>query len=212
MTLGVLRIQKGDNQGGEDKISEAVGLFQTAGDREGAFSGRMRLARLAIGTGRFESGERLNEELMEEARRAGDRATELQLLKNRGMLCMYARRSEEALEIFERTIEAHSGTGDLWSVSHTLGCMGNVHFDREDYRPAVDLYERSARLCRKVGNVYSEYYSLYNLALCLVRTGQEDAALARYREVLSLALRLDDRDGAKEIGGYITELEEKAGI
>jgi DNA-binding NtrC family response regulator/tetratricopeptide (TPR) repeat protein len=156
-----------------------------------------RQAEHAARAGDFELAERHAKEAQARALALGDRLAEALALATRGAVALF-RADVAGAESALRDARARLATLDvtdleeLARVDHNVGVVA-LYRDRID--DAVEAFERSLRIKRKLGDRAGVRSCLLNLGLALARQRQYEAAARTLTEAHSLALALQQHAG-----------------
>jgi tetratricopeptide (TPR) repeat protein len=100
---------------------------------------------------------------------------------------------------FTKKLELTKALGESAGRAQALGNIGCVHYSNGNYSQAADCDRESIAVSRSTGDIYSEYFALYNLAKACEKMGQTELALIHYQRDLELARQLGDDPGEKDI-------------
>jgi tetratricopeptide (TPR) repeat protein len=120
----------------------------------------------------------------------GPSLLEATLLNNLGVLLRSQGRSEEALALQQRAVEAKSVLGRYDLAAESMTNMGNIHLSAERYPAALATYDEALELLAASGGEHGAKESLIRLnrALALYAAGRPDEAIEDYGRALALAL------------------------
>lgn len=156
-----------------------------------------RQAEQAARVGNFELAEQHAKEAQERALALGDRLAEALALGTRGAVALF-RADVATAESALRDARARLATLDvadleeLARLDHNVGVVA-LYCDRID--EAVEAFERSLRIKRKLGDRAGVRSCLLNLGLALARQQQYDAAARTLTEAHALAVALHQHAG-----------------
>lgn len=112
------------------------------------------------------------------ARKCGFKKGESLVLLNKGAFLNQTGNNDEARELINQSLEIRKATGDDAGQGYCLRSLGNIEYDRNDYKKALELYLAAAPLFEKakdlkglagdyiwIGNVFNEGQRQYNKAI-----------------------------------------------
>ncbi len=150
---------------------------------------RLQLALLAFERGDVQTAESLYRETL--ARLAALQLVELRgtALNDLAIVLLYTDRSDEALELLQRSLQFTSGDEAPDSLANTYNNIGHAHHNLEQLEEAEQNYRRALELLRTVypDDQHPDIASAANnLAILLHELGRPDEALALYEESLQI--------------------------
>ena len=101
-----------------------------------------------------------------------------------------AGRADDALCLYEQSVERSRRLGDRARLSYALNGLGGRWMEAKP-EAGIALFEESLLLAREAGDDDSVAITLQNLARCLLRCGRCPEAAAALREALAIARRID---------------------
>jgi tetratricopeptide (TPR) repeat protein/transcriptional regulator with XRE-family HTH domain len=113
----------------------------------------------------------------------------------------------EARESLEEAYVLYAGVNNRHGEAETLNQLGRVHLTIGNLAIAHDCHARALTASREVGIPLEEARSLEGQAMCLAQGGERAAALAGFREALSIYRRI----GAADTTSVTAELAKLAG-
>ena len=199
MLSGEVDYKRGDYQGARGKISQAMGLLARHGEQEGVFKCQVDLAWIALETRDYGLAERIALELISQNQDSFGMLY-LQAQNILGLVYQSTGRYQLALDTFNRALELSDSAGrGKVAAAALLANIGSVHYDSGRYPEAAKLFRQSLGVCRQSGDIFTEYYALYNLAGTLEKMEQLESALTHYQRDLALARQLGDGPGEQVI-------------
>lgn len=99
----------------------------------------------------------------------------------------------DATKFAQNARATYVASGDRNGEANMLRMLGTVHLMQGDLSAALNSYQQSLVLARKVGNRYSEAAALNQIATTLERQGHHDDALQRYQQSLAIIHEIGNR-------------------
>jgi len=178
----------------ERKYEEALGLWRELGEPRGqgyslTYIGRAHRTRGQLAPALKSLGESLA--LLTEA---GDLPGQAYVLNETGAAHRLLGDLRDAEASYERALELRLGLGDRWGLGQLYNNLG-LTYSLMGYQPqAGENYEKALPLWRALGMRNEEMRTLVNAAKAHAETGDLNAALTQYQEVLNFC----DAEIAKE--------------
>jgi tetratricopeptide (TPR) repeat protein len=195
LKLGVLDAQRGSFPEARSKAEQALELLSSTPDRDMIFYCRATLLRIDINLKEFEKAEVTARELFELACREDNSRNQSDILNNLGLICLKTGRWQEALGYLNRKLEMAKELGDERGRASVMGNIGGVYSANQQYEKAAACDRESIAISRCIGDIYTEYFSVYNLAKTCENMGRNEEALSHYRRDLEMARQLGDGPG-----------------
>jgi tetratricopeptide (TPR) repeat protein len=123
-----------------------------------------------------------------------DKETDKDYLWILGILLGNTGHPEEALGLRSELVEHFRATGNLDSLSASLGNQALILMARGDLDGAMALHKEEERICRQLGNLDGLQASLGNQALILYSRGDLDGAMALHKEEERICRQLGNLD------------------
>jgi len=199
LKLGTIDAQRGNFAQAEKNVAQALEKYERAGDRAGIFRSRATLFMITLNLKDYQRAEKITTGLLAEARKNQDLPGESEMLNNMGLLCIEAGKNQQALEYFNLKLELSRRIGDGSESAHAVGNIGRVHLINKNWPEAMACCREAIKLSRRTGDIFAEYYALYNLAQACQEQGLTDEARTHYRRDLEMARQLGDGPGAAVI-------------
>ncbi len=124
---------------------------------------------------------------------AGDRRFEGITYGNLANVYLKQGDQDEALSLYERSLEVHREIGDRNGEAVKIGNIAIVHYNRGDFARARPLYEESIAILNEIGNRPAEAKMLGNLALLYSDAGDHEASGELFERALALTRDAGDR-------------------
>ncbi|MDO9068365.1 MAG: tetratricopeptide repeat protein [Deltaproteobacteria bacterium] len=199
MLSGEVDYKRGDCQGARGKISQAMSLLARHGRQEDVFKCQVDLAWIALETRDYGLAERIALELISQSQDSFGMLY-IQVQNILGLAYQSTGRYQLALDTFKRALELSDSAGrGKVAAAALLANIGSVHYGNGRYPEAAELFRQSLEVCRQSGDIFTEYYALYNLAGTLEKMGHLGSALIHYQRDLALARQLGDGPGEQVI-------------
>jgi tetratricopeptide (TPR) repeat protein len=192
--------EQGDTAQALARHREALRVSEVSGDAVGAMREHGSVGRLLALHGELDAARAACEDGLLLARKAGDRAGEVELLAMVGDLFLRQRSYKRALEVFERALR-HRGDGrGPVSEAAILAGLAQASEGMGRAEVASEYYERALERAReeKLGGLQA--VCLAGLAVAAQRHG----ALEKARSLLDLAVELDrTADAGQQLGRHL---------
>jgi tetratricopeptide (TPR) repeat protein len=104
-------------------------------------------------------------------------------------------RFQEAIALFQQSLELQRRIGDVQAEAATLNGLANIHIQQGKIEKAIALFEQSLELQQRIGNVQGEAVTLNNLAGIHVQLGKIEKAIALFQQSLKLQQRIGNVQG-----------------
>lgn len=98
-----------------------------------------------------------------------------------------------------RKLELTETLGNERDRATVIGNIGGVYFTKKQYGQAAGYDLKAIAISRRIGDICSEYYALYNLAKAREMMGQREKEMGYYRQDLEMARQLGDHPGEEDI-------------
>lgn len=129
------------------------------------------------------------------ARRSGDLNGQARMLNALAAAYVGVRRSEEAVEHFQRALPLFRTTGDRWGEGSVLVNLGHAHLGLRRYDTALEHSAQALAVVGEIGNPYLEGIALGNLGEAYLGLRWYDDALHNFLRVLDLCRQIGHRHG-----------------
>ncbi len=194
-SLGKIYRERGELVRAEEKLNQALDIYERLNSKEGKGYPYVELGVIAITRGELvRAEEKLNQALgifVNQAQPIGEAKTHLNLgivYRERGELVRAEEKQNQALEIFERL-------GHQEGMASSYGNLGNIFLDRREYGDAKNMFLESLRINQTLGyragiaKAYGSLGNIYN------EQGRFDDARKEYLKSLDIDRELGRREG-----------------
>lgn len=106
-----------------------------------------------------------------------------------------------AFPAYERALAAAERAGDNQRMCRIIAHRGSLHYELREFAEAIRHYDRSLILMRELDDRFGIAQTRANLGLCLVGTGQAEAACDHFAEAVVLIESLGDEARAVSFRG-----------
>ncbi|MGF2012876.1 tetratricopeptide repeat protein [Nostoc sp. DedVER01b] len=105
---------------------------------------------------------------------------------------LYADKGEvdEAIALYNQSLEIKKRIGDVQGKAATLHCLGILYADKGEVDEAIALYNQSLEIEERIGNVQGKAATLHCLGILYADKGEVDEAIALYNQSLSINERI----------------------
>lgn len=190
--LASLYFQTGRHELAEQTYRRVARMVRESGDRtqEGKTLGN--LAGLYWVTGRTDLAQETIKQSLEIARETGDRHSEGIRIGNLASLQNGIGKRDEALENYSLALEIQREVSDRRGVGITLGEVAGIETSMGETEAAARHYREALAIHEQVHN--RRYHAIHScaLAMCLLRTGEEVDARARFASGVNTLRELND--------------------
>src|SRR5258708_6746974 len=101
-------------------------------------------------------------------------------------------RVQEALSLYEQSLQVSQQLGEMRSVSATQSGIANVFVQQGKIEEALSLYEQSLQIRQQLGDVRRVAATRFVIAQAFVRQGKTQDALSLYEQSLQIHQQLGD--------------------
>ena len=144
-------------------------------------------------SGDFKREKELAARALDEARNRGARLLGARAQYAASWAALNLGEMSDAAKFAEDARATYVASGDRNGEANMLRMLGTVHLMRGDLSAALNSYQQSLVLARRVGNRYSEAAALNQIATTLQRQGHHDEALDRYQQSLAIIHEIGNR-------------------
>ncbi len=117
------------------------------------------------------------------------------LLYGLGFLYDDLGKPEEAIALYEQSLELKERIGHVQGKAATLHQMAGIYADQGDVEKAVALYQQSLELTERIGDVQGKAATLHGMAGIYCNQGDVEKAIALYQQSLELKERIGHVQG-----------------
>jgi len=118
---------------------------------------------------------------------------------------------DSALIYFNQVLAYHQLQNDSLSMVEVLRSIGDVFFEKMQYRQAVASYNRSLELAIYVGNVQGQVSALVNISRCFNAFGDYPSSKEYLNKALAIATRENLTNSAADVYKYLSQVYEEEG-
>jgi tetratricopeptide (TPR) repeat protein/transcriptional regulator with XRE-family HTH domain len=206
LNLTLADLHQGRYRLADDRLRQALRLFQEARNRLGEARALGNLGVVAFYQGRFRLSARRHERALTAYREIGDRFGEVRALNNLGFTDLHLGRYRRAAERLRQAESLSSETGDRAITVYCRVNLGMIDLRQDRIRRARDRLLDALVLSREIRNPTGEISCLTNLGIVHLRQGRCPQAeiflrqaLALSRDVGDLTLEADALNGLGEV-------------
>lgn len=188
--LGRALLEAGQTDAATAQYRRAYGLFQDEGDRHGMTDALVNLASILRRQGRREEALRDQLRALAFYRDAG-------LARKTGITLRGIARTElalgrlaEATGYAEESLARFLDLGLDLDTAESLSTLAQIYGERGDIGRAESAGQRAVDYARRAGSDYEQARALHRLGAVAARAGRIEAARQRWREALTIYLRL----------------------
>jgi predicted ATPase len=187
--LGHIAFERDELEAAHARFTESIEYFEAFGDDHFRLLAMLNLAAVKIKLGDTERGKRLLEEVVEQARTAGNKRTLTGALGTRAILERDAGRYGDALESLGEALALARQTGERTEIPHMLGGIAAVFAAAGRDIRAVQLFAKASALYEEIGTPMRLLDTEeQEKALTAVKARLEDATFERaWNEGLALS-------------------------
>ncbi|MFN6499487.1 MAG: tetratricopeptide repeat protein [Nostoc sp. DedQUE01] len=102
---------------------------------------------------------------------------------------------EEAIALYNLSLEITERIGDVQTKAATLHELGILYANKGEVDEAIALYNQSLEIFQRIGNVKSQADALHNLAIISANKGDVDEAIALCNQSLEIFQRIGNVQG-----------------
>lgn len=191
--VGRLLRELGRLDEGEERLREALALFEKSRDERGVASTLDDLGKLAWRRGDYGSALDTMGRALTMRQRLGDRRSIALSLNNLGLVHHDTGEFRRAIELFEGALKIRREIGDLVGLSVTLNNLGTLAQDQKDDLRARELFEEALAVAKETGNRNRIAAVLTNLGYTHHKIGDDAKAIETLKQAESLADELGDK-------------------
>lgn len=203
LNLTLVDLHQGRYRLADDRLRQALRLFQTVRNHLGEARALGNLGVVAFHQGRFRLAARRYERALTAYREIGDRFGELRALNNLGFVYLHLGCYPQATEHLRQAESLSSDVGDRAITIYSRVNLGMIDLRQDRIRRARDRLRDALVLSRETGNPTGEISCLTNLGLVHLRQGRCPQAELLLREALTLS---------RDVGNLTLEAEVLNGL
>ncbi|NDJ20862.1 tetratricopeptide repeat protein [Nostoc sp. B(2019)] len=103
-----------------------------------------------------------------------------------GMLKASKWEVDEAIALYNQSLELWERIGDVQGKAATLQELGRIYANKGEVDEAIALYDQSLELWERIGDVQGKAATLHNLGYIYANKGEVDQAIALYNQSLEI--------------------------
>ncbi|MCC5655979.1 tetratricopeptide repeat protein [Nostoc sp. XA010] len=112
-----------------------------------------------------------------------------------GMLKGDKGKVDEALALFNQSLEINERIGNVQGKATTLHQLGILYANKGEVDEAIALYNQSLEITERIGDVETKAATLHQLGILYTNKGQVEKAIALYNQSLEIEERIGDVQG-----------------
>jgi predicted ATPase len=143
----------------------------------------------------FAASKKMVEKAIRCASRSGDFGIEAKGHFAQGRALWMQAHHALARACYERALVLTQQVGDRLDEARCLHSLGVIHFDLDEYRPALDFHQRALSIYHELGDLRREADSLNGLANVYDAFGEVALAQECYEQSLAIKRAIGDRQG-----------------
>ncbi len=109
-----------------------------------------------------------------------------------GMLKADKGEVDEAITLFNQSLEIKQRIGDVQNQAATLHCLGHIYADKGEVDEAITLFNQSLSITERIGDVQGKAATLHQLGILYANKGEVDEAIVLYNQCLEVFERIPD--------------------
>ncbi|MEH2230909.1 MAG: tetratricopeptide repeat protein [Nostoc sp.] len=137
---------------------------------------------------------------------AEDEAELASIYNHFGMLKANKGEVDEAIALYNQSLEITERIGNFQGKAVTLHCLGNIYANKGEWDKAIALYNQSLEITERIGNFQGKAVTLHCLGNIYANKGEWDKAIALYNQSLEIKERIGN------VQGKAATLHQLAGI
>ncbi|BAZ52949.1 hypothetical protein NIES4103_56140 [Nostoc sp. NIES-4103] len=102
---------------------------------------------------------------------------------------------DEAIALFNQSLEITQRIGDVQGKAATLHELGRMYAKKGEVDQAIALYNQSLEITQRIGNVQTKAATLHQLGMIYAHKGEVDQAIALYNQSLEITERTGNVQG-----------------
>ncbi|MHC5735912.1 tetratricopeptide repeat protein [Nostoc sp.] len=112
-----------------------------------------------------------------------------------GMLKADKGEVDEAITLYNQSLEINERIGDVQGKATTLQSLGMLKADKGEVDEAIALYNQSLEINERIGNLQCKAATLHCLGIIHVNKGEVDQAITLYNQSLEITERISNVQG-----------------
>src|SRR5262249_36767556 len=107
-------------------------------------------------------------------------------IQNLGLVALDRGDYQEAATMLGQSLVMHRTQGRQNTEAEVLCDLGRVRYCLDDYQDALDLYQTSLNICKKIPYPEYEWRSLFGIARCLLKMEEQPRAIETLRAAVAV--------------------------
>jgi len=132
-------------------------------------------------------------------------------LLNYGIALYLTGEYQQALEMYQQSMEIKEKLGDQRGIAGTLHNIANLHYETGEYEQALEKYQRSMEIKEKLGDQSGIAHTLHQIAMIHQDKGEDQQALEKYQQSMEIEEKLGDQGGIAYTAAQMSLLYSKIG-
>lgn len=128
-----------------------------------------------------------------------------------GMSYLHFGDHEQAIEMYNKSLELSKKIEYLEGIAHTLGNLGLIAQNNNDFGPALLLYKESMEIAAEIDDLKTIAESLHNIGIICQLICDFDAAMEHFQQSIEIKKKIDDLPGIPECLHQMAMIHEKIG-
>jgi tetratricopeptide (TPR) repeat protein len=117
------------------------------------------------------------------------------LLHELGILYADRGEIEQAIALYQQSLEIQEQIGNVQGKAATLHQLGRIYANRGEIEQAIALYQQSLEIQEQIGNVQGKAATLHQLGILYANRGEIEQAIALYQQSLEIKEQIGDALG-----------------
>lgn len=188
----------------EDRVRESIELLQRLGDDDGLAQAWVAMAGVRMGDSQWGAAAQAIQNVIEHARRAGNRVVEIRVAPNLAICAQYGPTPvAEAIRMCAELVERSGGDRRVEAI--LLRTLSHMHAMQGDFDAARDEYRRARAMLDELGWTFIAALGSIVSGPVEMLAGDPAAAEAELRRDYQTLDRLGDRNYISTVAGYLAE-------
>lgn len=144
-------------------------------------------------------------------RKLDDKAMEVEDIEEIAFSLFLMQRLDSSLYYFNQAFTFYQLNKDTLSLVKVLQGIGDVYYEKDQYRQAVASYNRCLDLAQNIGNVQAQVSALVNISRCFNAFGDYPSSKDYLNKALEIANRENLTASAADVYRYLSQVNEEEG-
>ncbi|HEV7643515.1 MAG TPA: tetratricopeptide repeat protein [Pyrinomonadaceae bacterium] len=180
-------------RGAIKKYEEALPLYRSAGDKDGAAIALNNIGKVYSDLGEQQQALKVYNEALLLHRAVGDKHSEAFTLNNIGLVYYVLGERQRALKFYNESLPLSREVGDRQGEAQTLTNIGGVYSDLGQKQQALKFFSESLLLFRAVDDKSGEASTINRIGVIYSVLGEQQQALKFFNESLLLFWAVEDK-------------------